>query len=349
MQSRDLSRIACKLRKLRRPLQKVRENVFVLSPLVLPLHGRYAYRVLNSRLLCRQLLQATAELGFSRPAVWTYNPLVVGLLDAIEAPLVVYHCVDNLAAAPRMPVDAIGRAESTLATRADAIFTTSPRLQAKFSAVRPDATFYFPNVADYEHFATAAERGALPADLLRIPRPRIGFIGAVSRYKVDFELIAAVAAARQALQWVLIGPVGEGQPHTRIDPLRRSNIHLLGARSYESLPDYLRGFDVAAIPAPRNDYTDSMFPMKFFEYLAAGRPVVATNIPSLAEFSGVCHLVDDAAGFAVAVDAVLAGCGPDVGRARKLARRYTWTQRTDEMLAAIESRLAARGLARRAA
>lgn len=335
-QGRDVARIFKRLRRgLARPRQ-VRDNLWVMAPLVVPLHSLPTVRRLNDALLTRMLRSAGRRLGFQRPLLWTYNPLAADLAPRLGAEFLVYHCVDDLSAVPQAPSAAIAEAEAALAGSADLILTTSPSLQRRFGALRPEATYFLPNVADYGHFSRAQQPGDEPADLAPIPHPRIGFIGALSDYKVDFELIAAAARRRPEWQWVLIGQVGEGQPGTRISGLDAPNIHLLGPKSYAELPDYLRGFDAATIPARRNNYTDAMFPMKFFEYLAAGRPVIATRISALAEFSTACELVDTPDEFAAALDRVRSGCEAVRARGQALAQRYTWEWRIREMLELVE-------------
>jgi glycosyltransferase involved in cell wall biosynthesis len=164
----------------------------------------------------------------------------------------------------------------------------------------------------------------------------------VSHYKVDFELIASVARRRPDWQWVLVGQVGEGQPQTPTGMFNLPNVHLLGPKSYAQLPDYLRGFDVATIPARANPYTESMFPMKFFEYLAAGCSVVASNVPALDEFSHACDLVKGSEQFVAAIQRVLDGNGPDLAARDALARRYTWKWRATQMRKLIEARWASK-------
>jgi glycosyltransferase involved in cell wall biosynthesis len=245
--------------------------------------------------------------------------------------MVVYHCVDDLTAAPGMPVNAILKSEEKLVRRADIIFTTSPKLQESRSRWNPDYTYYFPNVADYDHFSTSRLQGQIPEDMECIPRPRIGFIGAISDYKVDFELISLIAEKRKNWHWVMIGQVGEGQPKTPVDLLKRSNIHILGPKQYQILPDYLRGFDVAVLPCIINDYTTSMFPMKFFEYLSAGKPVVATDLPALRHYTDafiLAHTPDD---FIQALDSIFNGKMPDMKKCLELAQEHTWQNRLDQM------------------
>ncbi len=115
-----------------------------------------------------------------------------------------------------------------------------------------------------------------------LARPRIVFTGAVVESKLDFSLIVELARASPDSSIVLVGPVGPGDPSTDVGPLRAEpNIHLLGRRDYEQLPAILRGADVAIIPYARNTLTASIFPMKVYEYLAAGLTVLATRLPSL--------------------------------------------------------------------
>jgi len=334
--SRDLGRIGRRIRRALQGLRQVQENLWVGSPLALPWHGNRSARMLNERLLRRWLKRQCLRLDFQKPIVWTYNPLVGPLLDALDRSLLVYHCVDDLSAAPHMPSEAIHDAERELARAADVNFATSRLLEARLSAINSATTHYLANVADYDHFSQARSPGPVPEDLASIPRPRLGFVGAISAYKVDFDLIATVARARPDWHWVLIGQVGEGQPDTSIESVHLPNVHLLGPRPYGRLPDYLRGFDVATIPARANPYTAAMFPMKFFEYLAAGVPVVASSVPALQEFSRACELANSPESFISAVARVLDGQRPNAEYCDELARQFTWEWRMGQMLEILD-------------
>lgn len=201
----------------------------------------------------------------------------------------------------------------------------------------PEKTYYFSNVADYRHFSKAKNPGPIPPDLANIPRPIIGFIGAISSYKVDFDLIIRAAELRPDWNWVLIGQVGEGQPSTTTERLKNPNIYLLGPRKYKDLPDYLRSFDIAVLPCPINDYTQSMFPMKFFEYLSAGKPVVATRLDALSDYSDVCCFADTPEEFVKTIDKNLQGNRPDEFLCCLTAASHTWEWRLLEMLKVLET------------
>jgi hypothetical protein len=136
---------------------------------------------------------------------------------------------------------------------------------------------------------------------------------------------------------VLIGQVGEGQPHASVQSLKHPNVHLLGPKQYGQIPDYLRGFDVATIPAPVNDYTASMFPMKFFEYLSAGRKIVISNVPALSEYHHVCCDINSTDQFIESIEHLLADDDSNVSERVQYAAQHTWDQKLDQMLEAIGS------------
>ena len=187
-------------------------------------------------------------------------------------------------------------------------------------------------MADTERFATALEEGPADAAMAALPRPRIVFTGAVVATKLDLELLEGVARARPGWTIALVGPVGAGDPRTDISALERlPNIHLLGARPYAALPEVLRGADVALVPYAINELTRSVFPMKVYEYLAAGLPVVTTPLPALTGTPGVVVAADGPATVA-AVERALAEDGPAARRARSAAvHGNSWDARLDEI------------------
>ena len=316
----------------------MQKNIWVFSPLVIPLRANRFFRRINNLILISMILLYSKILNFGHPIIWVYNPLVNSIVRKFHPALLVYHCVDDLAAAPLMPSQIIKDSEKDLISVADLIFTSSPKLQQYCASINPKNSYYFPNVADFEHFSTAITTGPIPKDIANIPRPRIGFIGAISAYKLDFALIRHIATIRNNWHWVLVGSVGEGDPKTSIRNLKMPNIHFLGVKNYTALPDYLREIDVATIPYLINNYTSAVFPMKFFEYLAAGIPVVTTKLPALADFKEACIIADSQKSFISAIEDILKGKMPNKESCLNLARKNTWELRTTQMLGLISNK-----------
>ena len=334
----DLARIMRRLKKGISAPRRVKENIWVTSPLVIPFHQNFFLRMINNWLLIKKINSLRKILNFSHPIIWTYNPLVQRIAEKLNPELLIYHCVDDITTAPLMPSNIIRKSEKLLIGLADIVFTSSPKLQKYCSLLRPDNTYYFPNVADFRHFSKSRDAGPLPDDIAKIPHPRIGFIGAISGYKLDFALIKHIATTRNNWHWVLIGSVGEGDPKTSIKKLGMPNIHFLGLKDYKVLPDYLRGIDIAAIPYDINAYTTSVFPMKFFEYLAAGIPVVTTKLPALEDFKEACIIADSQKSFISAIEDILKGKMPNKESCLNLARKNTWELRTTQMLGLISNK-----------
>jgi glycosyltransferase involved in cell wall biosynthesis len=154
----------------------------------------------------------------------------------------------------------------------------------------------------------------LPHDLSNLKGPIIGFIGAISAYKLDFDLIAQIARHKADCDFVFIGRIGEGDSSTDVSALSNlPNIHFIGPRPYSELPMYLHWFDIALLPCLINNYTTYMFPMKFFEYVAAGVPVVTTNLPSLQDYARYANISGDEDSFLSMINYILSfpkGVGP---------------------------------------
>ncbi|MDR2605335.1 MAG: glycosyltransferase, partial [Desulfovibrio sp.] len=305
LNARDLKRICRRIGKCLPLARRVHPDVWRISPLVLPLHGSERARRINAGLLHGLIARNLARLRMERPLIWTYNPVIADLCASLPHSGIVYHCVDDLRAAPHIDPAAIEEGEARLGRAADLCFTTSALLRDRMRTLFTRVA-YEPNVCDRDFFATARQPLPVPPELRNIPRPRLLFVGAVSAYKVDFPLLETLARRMPEAHFLLVGPVGEGQPDGAPPP-KLPNIHLAGAVPYGRLPYFMAHADAALLPVPHNAYTAAMFPMKFFEYLAAGLPLVGTRLPALAEFEHLYFPSDNEEDFLVNLRRVLAG------------------------------------------
>jgi glycosyltransferase involved in cell wall biosynthesis len=334
MAARDMRRMA---RRLASGLRGVRseDGLHVLSPLVLPVHDHAATRWLNARLLARTVARAARRLRFRQPLLWSYVPQAETLLDVLEPSEVVYHCVDDIAAHDRIDSASFVEAERRFAARADLVLASAPTLAERMRTLNP-RVLYAPNVADTAAFATALEPGPVDPGLASLPEPRIVFVGAVAAIKLDIELLVGLARLRPSWSIALVGPVGLGDPGTDVGALRTvPNIHLLGVRGHDELPGVLRGASAGIVPYRLTRLTASIFPMKVYEYLAAGLPVVATPLPALEGLADVV-VATDAPATAAALDALLGADSPERrARRSRAAATHSWDVRLAEIATAL--------------
>lgn len=332
---RDVRRIA---RRLRRGLRGPRctDGVHVLSPLVLPLHGRPWQARLNAWLLRAQVARAVRRLGMARPVLWGYVPQAGELVDLLDPAAVVYHCVDDIANQKGVDAPAFRAAESRFVARADLVLASAPNLRDRLATAHPRVR-YAPNVADTARFAEALDAGPVDAALDGLPRPRVVFTGAVVATKVDLDLLVALARRRRDWSFALVGPVGVGDPGTDVSRVdAEPNLHLLGGRRHADLPATLRGADVALIPYAVNDLTRSVFPLKVYEYLSAGLDVVSTPLPALTGVAGI-RVGTTPAEVEAALARALADDSPQRRRDRSAAvRGRSWDARLEEVTAWLD-------------
>jgi glycosyltransferase involved in cell wall biosynthesis len=236
-----------------------------------------------------------------RPVVWFYTPMALPLLQGFQPSLVIYDCMDELAAFKNAPKQLLQR-ESALLNMADLCFTGGPSLYQSKRERHANAHCFSSSV-DAKHFRQAKDRSNSHPAQEHTAHPRLGFYGVIDE-RFDTELIKQVAAARPEWQIVLVGPV------VKIDAAnlpQGSNIHYMGQRTYDELPKFLAGWDVCLLPFALNDSTKFISPTKVLEYMAAELPSVSTPITDVkVPYGDVVAIAETADEFIAACDRMLA-------------------------------------------
>ncbi len=297
---RDLRKILGQLaRAFRGPVQGA-DGVCVRTLLQLPFHRFALVARLNAVIMRATVGWVMLRQGVRRPLVWCTVPHVAGLITRIPRSGCVYYCIDDYSAVPGVDSDAVRRMDEELTAAADVVFVASETLLASKSQLNPN-THHSPHGVDVDHFGGARRTPAPVPELAAATGPVIGFFGLVEDY-IDLDLLDYLARERPSWTILVIGRVAV--PHERVP--QRGNLIFIGPRPYESLPEYGRHFRAAIIPYRMTDFTFHANPLKLREYLAMGKPVVATRTPQTERFADVIELADSPAQWLRALDAAVA-------------------------------------------
>jgi glycosyltransferase involved in cell wall biosynthesis len=301
-------------------------------------------KAVNSAVTARHLRGVAASL--SRPVVlWIYDPGAVGLVGHFGEEFAVYDCVDDYAAytASGRRREMVAQCDRMAVLRSALVFAVTTPIYERHRRLN-SATHLVRNAGDYQHFAGAVDRAVAATEVSDLPRPVLGFAGNLVSSKVDFDLLEDVALARPESTVLLIGPAGPEAVSVLERLAGLPNVHWLGPKPYSKLPQYVAAFDVGLIPYVSNAYTQSCFPLKTYEYLAAGKPVVASGLPELSAMEPDVVLADEATTFIQAVETALCRNGiADRLRRQQLAAGNSWDKKTDRLLELVRRELLENG------
>jgi uncharacterized SAM-binding protein YcdF (DUF218 family)/glycosyltransferase involved in cell wall biosynthesis len=347
-QMRDLPRVRQRIRNWWRGTKGFRQerpNLFVFSPLVVPLPYSRVARLINRWLLARALKRWMRATGLYRPIVWTFlpTPLAVDLIHELDPQLTIYYCIDDFVSSSP-GARRIVASEQKLFRDADLVFVTSERLRRRAAAFN-DRVYLFPFGVNFDRFdAVRAQSSPPPDDLRALAHPVVGYVGGLHQW-VDQDLLAAVSQRLPDATFAMVGPV-----QTDVSVLeRQSNIRLLGQRPHGELAGYISGFDVGIVPYKLSEYTANVYPTKLNEYLVMGIPVVATDLAEIQRFNSDHGAIVTVAGtadeFADAITGALRGSTADeIARRIEVAHANSWPSRLASMQQLISD-----GVERRAA
>ena len=343
-----LPRVARKLRSYAKLARETAEGITVVSPAALPFFGSRAARAANRRLLAAQVRMLARSRGLAEPILWVAIPTAAGMIGHLGESLVVYHVSDKYDANEMDHATdpaTIRRLHEGAIDAADIVLYSGRKLLAEAERGR-ERSYLLEQAVDFDHWSRVTSTGGdapeVAAAVARIPRPRLGYFGAIEPWLVDQELIKRAARERPAWQWVFVGNKSRG---LEIEEL--PNTHFLPPVRYDELPRYAAGFDVCVLPwETEQAFTSYGSAIKVREYLATGKPVVISPLPEYEHLAGVLRIARSREDFFRLVEDALEETGTEAARARQAAvRDGTWDARAEWVSGLIEEALGRKGRA----
>ncbi|MBI4090910.1 MAG: glycosyltransferase [Candidatus Komeilibacteria bacterium] len=283
----------------------------------------------------KRVRQVALKLSMADYLVWSYFPPLAPYMRSFGQKLTVFDAVDNWAEHPsyRTLRERMVSWYATIRQTADVIFTVAEDLQKLFDN-QPNV-YWVPNGVDLAHYQT--KHRLVSRDIADLPRPIIGYIGVIQE-RVDLDLITYLAAKNQNKTFVLVGPIWHDEDANRLATIK--NVHILGYKSYEEAPAYIQQFDVALIPHRQSRFITSTNPMKLYEYLACGKPVVATKYSGVDLLKDVVYVASDKEDFNRKLFLALEEDSEERQDARKKAvEEYSWNAIARRMLDIVSKKL----------
>lgn len=321
--------------------REVRPNLFVATPpLMLPLRHLQLSYMTNSQILVMWLHKTMYKLGLHSPIIWSYLPELARVVKSLPKKMSLYHCVDEHSAWGNWWNSArnIRKREIEMLRNADLVIATSQNLQQKKVEISRHCHF-IPNAADLDLFSRATHpETQVPSDLAALPKPVIGYVGILGPNHIDIDWVE-FAAKKSGYTFVF---VGRKYPETfDLSRLERcKNVYFFGFIEPAQLPCYLKGMEVCIMPYVKSERTDATFPLKLFEYLAAGKPVVSTRTDELVPYAHLISLVDTPEEFLEAINLAHHDDSHEKTKARvEAAKANTWDVRVEDISKLVEETL----------
>jgi glycosyltransferase involved in cell wall biosynthesis len=333
-----------KVRKGKEPdMVKLQDNLWNLNPAGLTesinfIKQEWIYDFLNKRnssIFARAVKSAIARLGFSNVILFNDSSMFLGVYmkELIQPATYVYYMRDYLTRNPYWRRHGV-RLEPVLIRKADVVVNNST-LYAKYGQQFNAHSYMVGQGCDVSLF-NDKERGIeIAADLINIPKPIIGYVGFLSSRRLDIGVLAFMAKQKPAWSIVLVGPEDDGFRQSELHAIK--NIHFLGSRDSSVLPEYIKGFDVCINPQMVNDATIGNYPRKIDEYLAMGKPTVATVTEAMEYFREHTYLAVSHQDYIDLIEKALSDDSTALqDERRRFAISHTWENNVNEIYKAIE-------------
>ncbi len=289
---------------------------------------------INNRRFAREIAKALKTLGFTDFVVFCDSDMFRSfyLKDLLKPSKFIYYSRDNMVAVEWWKKQGI-RIEAALIRKADLAVANSVYL-ANYCRKFNKASYYVGQGCDVTSFDSRLTTDVPPADIREIRKPVIGYIGVLYKLRLDIEVILFIAKQKADWSIVLIGP--EDEAFKNSDLHKQPNVHFLGSKPPAEIPSYLNYFDVGINPQILNEVTIGNYPRKIDEYLAMGKPAVATLTEAMSIFKDHVYLASTREEYVQLIELALQENSPEKASEReKFARGHTWDANANEIYNAI--------------
>jgi glycosyltransferase involved in cell wall biosynthesis len=317
---------------------RYKQKLHIISfPLILPLGRFNLANKLNTSIVRKKLLRCLYKITNQNTATIFIitNPYWYSIANCLKG-IICYDCIDDVRVFSGVSkVKLYTKWHIDLIKRANIIFVSALKIKKDIISINPQKAknlVYLPNAVDNKWFRQRAKNSETPEELKKISKPIIGFIGLIYWW-IDMELIYDVATKLPNYSFVFVGPISQ-----KVRKL--PNIYFLGPKPYNEIPVYINTFDICIAPFKINDVGDAVDPLKVYEYLALGKPVIASDIEELRKLDNLIYIAKNDTDFVNCIEKALKEKKEDLEiKRQKYAELNSWEARVDTMLQTISGYL----------
>lgn len=329
--SRKKKRVARIIRKLKSVIKlfrRVNHNLYVVSPIFLPVQGTLLPDRVNNALITMQLKFLRFFLKVKKPILWIENVRVADFISHFNQQLVVYHVSDRFDECSYIHnKEKLRLREATISQKSDLIVCVSKKLY-EWKKDSDAKVHYLPHGVDFDLFREAGEQNICLEELDKIPKPIAGYFGTMTA-KNDIELLLYCAHKLPDVSFVFAGQITGGDYS---ELLQKPNVYYLGRLPYEKIPFLCAGFDVCMLQWKMSEWIRSCNPLKMLEYMASGKPIVSVEIKEAVQYSDIISVAHNKEQFCRLIQWELLNDTPERARRRvEVARKHSWEKHVEEL------------------
>ena len=314
-------------------IRKINDKIYVFKPIwPLPFVRFNMIRKLNFDIYLKQVKKQMRKLDLRNVITWFSHPSYESIAGKFGEKMIWYDCTDDWSKMPAITKHTariFERQQDEIIRKANIVTVVSQDLLDKAKKINRNS-YLIQNGVDFEFYSNAMNKNnSMPEDLKGVLRPILGYVGSIWADRLDFNLVKYIAEKKKNWSLVFIGPITVGSDLGNIRKFK--NVHFLGKKSYQELPKYMTNFDICIIPHKKNELTESMNPIKLYEYFAIGKPIISTDIAGVRKYNDVIEIAQSYEEFVNFAENLLKNDSKDLkNKCLQYAQGNSWQRRVEE-------------------